>query len=213
MDTTYIWELWGLMIFRLRENIWTKREWRTILWYWVWVSETNERYRRWIRELLWKWVEILWVIADGRKWLLSSFQSMPVQMCQFHMKAIVRRNIGKNPRLDQHKQLKDIMDMLWKVREGAWKEWVTSWEEVNKDRLKEKNEEWNYIHSKARRSIRSLKYHMKYLFTYKKFKWMPNTSNSCEGKASWIKQKANVHRWTKAWRKKKLIDQYLNWSD
>lgn len=201
------------MLFRLWEKIWKEWKWRTLLWYRVWASETNDWYRKWIRELLWAGVEILWVIADGRKWLLNSFQSMPVQMCQFHMKAIVRRNIGKKPRLDQHKRLKDIMEMLWKIKEDLWRERVKSWETVNKERLQERNDEWKYIHMKARRSLRSIKYHMKYLFTYTQYAWMPNTSNSCEWKASWIKQKANVHRVTKAFRKKKLIDRYLNGSD
>jgi hypothetical protein len=153
MDTTYVWELWWLMLFRLREQKNGTRNWRTILRYRVWASETNDRYRKWVRELLSSGVKILWVIADGRRWLLSSFQSISVQMCHFHMKAIVRRNIGKHPRLDQHKQLKEIVEVLWKLRPETLQERLKSRETVHKEWLKEKNEEENRLVLKWERLV------------------------------------------------------------
>jgi len=210
MDTTYVWLLWWVMLFRLRT--WTK-PWSTLLRYWVGPSETNEQYRRWIRELVSMWVTILWIVADGRKWLLRSFTRFPVQMCQFHMKAIVTRSIGKRPRLDQHREFKDMIEMLWRVRRDTFIDWLESRAWRHADWLSEKNEEWNYKHTKARRALRSVRYHLPHLFTHCDYKDMPATTNSCEWKAAWIKQKANVHRGLIPTRKKKLIDWYLNWSD
>ena len=207
MDTTYLKGSWWVMVFRLRDPI--TRSGKNILWYRV-ENETNDMYRRWIVEIENMWVTILGIICDGRRRLLASLKDYNVQMCLFHMMAIVRRNVGKNPILEQHQELKDLAYYLWKIKEETRKERFDSFVCRNTERLKERNEMWWYIHEKARRVVRSLRYHMQYLFTYTQVDWMPKTSNSNEWNFSRTKTKNSLHRWKTKIRTRKFIDRYLN---
>jgi len=207
MDTTYFKGSWWVMVFRLRDPI--THSGKNILRYRV-EYETNDMYRKWIAEIEEMWVTILGIIWDGRRWLLASLERYNVQMCLFHMQAIIRRNVGKNPILEQHKELKNIAYYLWKIREETRKERFNSFVCRNTERLKEKNENWWYIHEKARRAVRSLRHHMKHLFTYAQVNWMPSTSNSNEWNFSRAKTKNSLHRWKTKKRTRKFIDRYLN---
>ena len=60
-------------------------------------------------------------------------------MCHFHQKAIIRRNVGKKPKLDAHKELVDIAFMLGKITEKVRVEWLTDRERRYEKWLKEKN--------------------------------------------------------------------------
>lgn len=92
MDTTY----WGrnfiVMLFKdalSKENL---------LKYYV-KNETNTLYMDGIRELQKKGFTIDAIVCDGRKGLIQSFPDIPVQLCQFHQSAIIRRYLT----LRQHK--------------------------------------------------------------------------------------------------------------
>ena len=61
-------------------------------------SETNPLYIQGIEELKTQGFEVLAIVCDGRKDLLSSFKDIP-QMCQFHQSAITRRYLTKKPKL------------------------------------------------------------------------------------------------------------------
>ena len=90
MDTTYWGRNFGVMLFKdayIKENL---------LKYYV-KTETNLLYLKGINELRSKGFEILAIVCDGRKGLLQSFDKIPVQMCQFHQVAIIRRYITKKP--------------------------------------------------------------------------------------------------------------------
>ena len=54
-------------------------------------SETNALYKKGVNELISKDFVIKAIICDGRKGLINSFDGIPVQMCQFHQVAIIRR--------------------------------------------------------------------------------------------------------------------------
>ena len=209
MDTTYFGSLWWVMLFRLRDP--KKKKGENLLWYWV-EYETNDMYRKGIRILQQHWVRILWITMDGRRGLLWGFGEIPTQMCHFHQKAIIRRNVGKKPKLDAHKELVDIAFMLGKITEKVRVEWLTDRERRYEKWLKEKNKNWNYQHRKARASVRSLKYHLKYLFKYKQNEWMPSTSNTWEWLFWRLKSKKVIHRGMTLERRKKFIDWYLNWT-
>jgi hypothetical protein len=98
MDTTYWGRGFGLLLFRdaiTKENL---------LRYYV-TTETNSLYFQGISELQSRGFNILGIVCDGRTGLLAMFLRTPVQMCQFHQVAIVRRYLTKSPKLQASKEL------------------------------------------------------------------------------------------------------------
>ena len=84
MDTTYWGRNFGVMLFKdslSKENL---------LKYYV-KYETNILYKQGILELTERGFTLVGIVCDGRKGLLQSFEDVPVQMCQFHQAAIIRR--------------------------------------------------------------------------------------------------------------------------
>ena len=99
MDTTYWGRNFGVMLFK---DAYTKEN---LLKYYV-KTETNSLYIQGVKELQSKGFEVLAIVCDGRKGLLQSFDNIPVQMCQFHQVAIIRRYITKNPKIHASIELK-----------------------------------------------------------------------------------------------------------
>ena len=107
-DTTYWGRSFGVMLFKdaiTKDNL---------LKYYV-KTETNTLYREGIKELQSRGFTIVAIVCDGRKGLIRSFKNIPVQMCQFHQAAIIRRYITKNPKLQASKELKSIVDLITDV--------------------------------------------------------------------------------------------------
>ena len=105
MDTTYWGRNFGVMLFKdaiTKENL---------LKYYV-RNETNFLYKKGVEELVSNGYTIVGIVSDGRKGLAQSFGSIPVQMCQFHQVAIIRRSITKNPKLPASIELKELVAML-----------------------------------------------------------------------------------------------------
>ena len=84
MDTTYWGRSFGVMFFK---DAYTKEN---LLKYYV-KTETNLLYTQGLNELKSKGFEVVAIVCDGRRGLLQSFDETPVQMCQFHQVAIIRR--------------------------------------------------------------------------------------------------------------------------
>ena len=107
-DTTYWGRFFGLMLFKdaiTKENL---------LKYYV-KSETNALYIQGIEELKTQGFEVIAIVCDGRKGLISSFKVIPVQMCQFHQSAIIRRYLTKKPKLKVAQELMEVVDLLTKT--------------------------------------------------------------------------------------------------
>ncbi len=84
MDTTYWEKDFGVMLFKdaiTKENL---------LKYYV-KYETNALYRKGFEQLKFLGFTIAVIVCDGRRGLIQSFNEIPVQMCQFHQAAIIRR--------------------------------------------------------------------------------------------------------------------------
>jgi hypothetical protein len=203
MDTTYWWREYGYMVFRSRELK------KNILRYKV-SYETIEQYKNWIATLLESWVLITWIVCDWRRWLLWGFWEIPTQMCQFHQKQIVIRNITKRPKLDANKELLEITDALWKVRSKIRIERLNDRHRRWQLWLYEKNIQHWYVHIRTIRAYKSLKNNFQYLFVYETFSHIPNTTNSLEAVFSWLKEKLWNHRWLIQSRKQKYIERYLD---
>jgi transposase-like protein len=131
MDTTYWGRSFGLMLFKdpySKENL---------LWYCV-KSETNDLYIKGINELKSKGFEVVAIVCDGRKGLVRAFNNIPVQLCQFHQVAAIRRYITKNLKMDASIDLKIHVASLKSTDkesfEGGLKMWFMKWESFLNER-------------------------------------------------------------------------------
>lgn len=209
MDTTYWGINFGVMLFKdaiTKENL---------LKYYV-KYETNALYKKGIEELKNKGFKIVAIVCDGRRGLINSFRGIPVQMCQFHQAAIIRRYITKNPRLPASIELMEIVSLMKQTDkesfEGALKLWHEKWISfLNERTVNEKTRKSHYTHKRLRSAYRSLKTNMKWLFT-----WydnidldIPNTTNALEGHFADLKNKLRNHNGLSLTRKKKFIDGFL----
>ena len=92
MDTTYFGRNFGVMVFKdsLSGQILYKQYVK---------QETNKLYLHGIEEIARRGIKIQSIICDGRKGLLQLFEGIPIQMCNFHQVAIIRRYLTKKPKM------------------------------------------------------------------------------------------------------------------
>lgn len=104
-------------------------------------------------------------------------------MCHFHQSQIVRRNITKNPKLKEHKELKSIVDWLPRTDKLTFTHELHRRYCKNKAFIDEKylNNKGKQVfkHKKLRTAYNSLKRNIPYLFVYLDHFYLniPNTSN------------------------------------
>jgi hypothetical protein len=209
MDTTYWGRIFGVMLFKdsiTKENL---------LKYYV-KSETNAKYKQGIEELKLKGFEIVAIVCDGRKGLVNSFENIPVQMCQFHQVAIVRRYLTANPKLLASIELLSIVYMLKQTDKesfkGALNEWYLKWKFfLNERTINEETGKSFYTHKRLRSAYRSLKTNLKWLLTWYDYIDLniPNTTNAIDGHFADLKNKLRNHNGLSLDRKKKFIDGFL----
>jgi hypothetical protein len=209
MDTTYWGRGFGLMLFR---DAYSKMN---LLRYYV-KSESNYLYKRGIEELHSQGYEILGIVCDGRRGLLQTFFNIPVQMCQFHQVAIIRRYLTKNPKMQASTELMTHVSLLKKTDkesfEGGLDLWFLKWESfLNERTVNIQTGKSHYTHKRLRSAYRSLKSNMNWLFTWYEFYELeiPNTTNSIEGHFSDLKNKMRNHNGLTSKRKMKFIDEFL----
>ena len=209
MDTTYWGTKFGVMLFKdaiTGENL---------LKYYV-KSETNKLYKKGIEELKYKGYLIKAIVCDGRRGLLQSFDNIPVQMCQFHQAAIIRRYLTKNPRMPSAIELKEIVKLMTETDresfEGLLEEWYKQWELfLNERTINLETGKSTYVHKRLRSAFRSLKTNLKWLFIWYDYINLniPNTTNAIEGHFADLKNKLRNHNGLSIERKKKFIDEFL----
>jgi len=209
MDTTYWGHSFGVMLFK---DAWTKAN---LLKYYV-KNETNALYIKGIEEIRSLDFEVLTLVSDGRKGLTNSFGDLPMQMCQFHQSAIIRRYLTKNPKLDASKELIEIVNLMKQTDKesfsGSLDLWFQKWESfLNERTVNEDTQKSVYTHKKLRSAYRSLKTNLPWLF-----KWydnldlkIPNTTNAIDGHFSDLKNKLRNHNGLSIERKMKFIDGFL----
>ena len=209
MDTTYWGRSFGVMLFKdaiTKENL---------LKYYV-KTETNALYKQGIEDLQSKGFLVKAIACDGRKGLLTSFGTIPVQMCQFHQAAIIRRYLTRNPKLPAAIELMEVVSLMKQTDKesfvGALNEWHNKWRSFLNDRtINEETGKSFYTHKRLRSAYRSLKTNLKWLFT-----WydniglnIPNTTNAIDGHFADLKNKLRNHNGLSIERKKKFIDGFL----
>jgi len=209
MDTTYWGRNFGVMLFK---DAYTKEN---LLKYYV-KYETNALYIQGINKLKKQGFEILAIVCDGRKGLLQSFRNIPVQMCQFHQVAIIRRYITKNPKLLPSIELKEFVAMMKETDkesfEGGLELWYIKWSSfLNERTINPKTGKSSFTHKRLRSAYRSLKTNQKWLFIWYDYYELniPNTTNAIDGHFSDLKNKLRNHNGLSRERKIKFINEFF----
>lgn len=209
MDTTYWGRNFGAMLFKdaiSKENL---------LKYYV-KHETNELYKKGINALKSSGFEILAIVCDGKMGLISSFKDIPIQMCQFHQAAIIRRYITQQPKLPASIELKEIVSLMKNTDKesfiGVLDQWHTHWKSFLDERtVNEITGKSHYTHKRLRSAYRSLKTNLPWLFTWYDHIELniPNTTNEIEGNFADLKKKLRNHNGLSIKRKMKFIDEFF----
>ncbi|MBX9784700.1 MAG: hypothetical protein K2X48_15535 [Chitinophagaceae bacterium] len=209
MDTTYFGRRFGVMVFKdsLSGQILYKQYVH---------QETNKLYLQGIEEIARRGIRIQAIICDGRKGLFQLFdKDVPVQMCNFHQVAIVRRYLTKKPKLQASKELWELTMLLVNTDKesftGGLQLWYSKWEAFLNERRIDTAGKKRYVHKKLRSAYRSLKTNLPYLFTWydnMELK-IPNTTNAIDGHFADLKNKLRNHNGLSIARKKKFIDEFF----
>lgn len=208
MDTTYFGKTFGVMVFK--DSI-TKQ----ILHIQFVKQETNNLYLLGVKEITKRGIKIQSIVCDGRKGLFQIFEDIPVQMCNFHQVAIVRKYLTKKPKMQASKELWLLTLMLVKTDresfEGALNDWHEQWNNFLNERTVDEKGKSRYIHKRLRSAYRSLRTNMPYLFTwYDKIELkIPNTTNAIDGHFSDLKNKLRNHNGLAEHRKKQFIVEFF----
>ncbi|MBL6664447.1 MAG: hypothetical protein ISQ34_01230 [Rickettsiales bacterium] len=152
------------------------------------------------------------ITIDGRRGYYNNirriFGNIPIQMCIFHQKAIIRRYITDNPQSNCGQELKELCTRLTDV--NTHQKFIDDFYKL-KDKyryiLAKRNVDGNYKHQSLRSAFRSLDANMMHIFLYTDSKSLeiPPTINHLEGLFSHLKERINIHRGLRLERKKKAI--------
>lgn len=162
-------------------------------------SETVKDYTDAVSSIKERGYCIRGLIIDGKQSLFKTFSEYPIQMCQFHMKQIIRRYLTLNPKILASKELKELSGRLHKVEENVFKkdyqEWKERWKDTINHKSLHKDGKMHYTHRRLRSAINSLNFYLPYLFTCQRedCRGMPNTNNKIEGTFTDLKKNLNNH--------------------
>jgi len=208
MDTTYFGRSFGVMLFQDAATGLILE--RTYVSY-----ETNALYVEGLERIRSRGTRIVGVVCDGRKGLLEAMGDTPAQMCQFHMTQIVRRLLTRRPHLVASRELLALCRRMTYLTRKEFTDNFTAWEKRWQDFLDERTKlssgETTYTHRRLRAAVRSLKAHLRWLFTCRDYPSLhiPNTTNKLEGTNSEMKRKLHSHNGLTMANKKKFIDGFL----
>jgi hypothetical protein len=180
-------------------------------------SETPLEYIRARQDLEASGYSVEAVVIDGKRGVLRVFHDLPVQFCQFHQMAIVRRYLTAHPQLVAGQELWAIVLTLPVTTEATFVSVLNLWHERWQIFLKERtytpdSRHWSYTHRRLRSAFRSLRTNLPHLFTYQRYPnlHIPNTTNSLDGHFGQLKRLLNVHSGLTAQRRYRLILEIMN---
>ncbi len=208
VDTTYFGRNFGVMVFKdsITGQILLKKYVKV---------ETNKLYFSGIEEIARRGITVQSIICDGRKGLLQLFDDIPVQMCNFHQVAIIRRYLTKKPKMQASIELWEHVLLMARTDkesfEGGLADWHIKWKGFLDEKKLDTKGKNRYIHKKLRSAYRSLKTNLPWLFTWYSNPGMkmPNTTNAIDGHFSDLKNKLRNHNGLSIERKMKFIDEFL----
>lgn len=187
-----------------------------VLWYkFIRQRERVEDYVEGIDWLKSHGFRIWGAVCDGLKGLIAALSPIPVQMCQFHMVAIVRRYLTNRPDLPAAKELLAITKTLSCKSQESFTSELEEWHTRHQDILKEKTTDSqgkeHFTRPRLRSAYLSLKRHIPLLWTFDKYadRTIPNTNAGIESLNSRLKTTLRVHSGITAERRRKLIENFI----
>jgi hypothetical protein len=110
------------------------------------------------------------LVIDGIQSLFCEFSTYHIQMCQFHMKEIIKRYLTKNPKLKTARSLKILTDGLARMEKREFVSEYDNWKEVWKNILNRcsilKSGKTQFTRRRLRSAMHSIDFiHHTYLFT------------------------------------------------
>ena len=178
-------------------------------------NETNQDYTDAISSIEERGYAIRGIIIDGKQSLFGIFSAYKIQMCQYHMKQIVKRYLTLHPRLMAARELKALMDRLAKVEkadfEARYNLWKTTWKDTLSKRSLLKSGKTRFTHRRLRSAMHSVDFYLPYLFTSQlpECKGMPNTNNKIEGTFTDLKKNLNNHSGMSPENRKRFISGFF----
>lgn len=140
------------------------------------------------------------IVLDGIQSLFREYAGYKLQMCQFHMKQIVKRYLTLKPRPKAARELKDLVDGITQQSGDDFRKQYADWKLRWKDTLNRKSVmkttgRMFYTHKRLRTVSNSIEYYLPYLFTFEEAgcEGMPNTNNKIEGSFTDLKKNLNNH--------------------
>lgn len=162
-------------------------------------NETNQDYINAVQSIEERGYHIRGFIIDGKQSLFNIFNQYKIQMCQFHMKKIIKRYLTRNPRLKAARALKNLTDRLTSTRKEdfalEYEKWKRDWDVTLKHQSHLKSGKIRYTHRRLRSAMHSLDFYLPFLFTYQEpdCQGMSNTNNKIEGTFTDLKKNLNNH--------------------
>lgn len=205
-DGTFFDRDWGVLVFRTKgKNIY----WRVIS------SEKIEYITQCLNDLKNCNYVFKSFTIDGRRGVTNLLKRMypdtPIQFCQFHQVAIVRRYNTNNPKTKCGIELKDLVLTLTKSSRQSFTKRLNRLQRKYSKFLKERNDNNQFMHQRLRSAFKSLNTNLPYLFTFLDHPKLniPNTTNSCDGSFSHWKRKVKIHTGLAKHRRLKMINYLL----
>jgi hypothetical protein len=153
------------------------------------------------------------VTADGFLGLPRVFKDILFQMCHFHMKQIVIRAVTLKPKTEAGQVILALVQTLTYTSEKIFKQRLLEFHIKYSEFLNQKtihpDGSSSYTHDGVRSAYLSLVRWYPYLFTFESNLEIPNTTNTCDGHFSHIKDILRIHRGVSKLFKQKMIDSIL----
>ena len=209
MDTTYFGRGFGVMVFKdsLSGDILYKSYVK---------HETNALYIKGLETIGSRGITIQSIICDGRKGLLTLYNDIPIQMCQFHQVQIVLRYLTRKPKQEAAIELRKVTLTLTNSTKKEFEQrldrWHSRWENyLNERSINHHTGKSFYTHKRLRSAYLSLCRNMPYLFVFEQYPalMIPNTTNALDGSFSDLKNKLRNHNGLTLERKKRFIDGFF----
>jgi transposase-like protein len=201
-DATFFGRGYGLLVYRACSN---NIHWQEI------ASERLQDMEAGLRHLVAQGWRFSSVTIDGRKGAVLLINRLlpdvPVQMCLFHQKAIIRRYLTGKPKTLCGQELQALTAFVGYISADIFRNCLTDIHERYATFLKERNALGQFMHRRLRSALRSLRTNLPYLFTHQKFPTLdiPTTTNSCDGSFAHWKAKVKIHRGLRHHRRRKMI--------
>lgn len=159
------------------------------------------------------------IVSDGgtgiKKAVVKMYGHIPHQICMAHMHRQATNSLGKYPKEERVKILRELADHMWLVESQEarawWKNQVNDWIRDNGMYLGETRWDttghWWYIHAGVRKSVRAIKTTYEECFTFLDHPLMPKTTNEIEATIGNLSMKHLIHRGMK----REKLQSFIAW--